>query len=109
MPHAVFLANLAKAEKYKEIYDLVAIEANFVHAHKIVHEAIFVYIVSLAYLLNNPNLKDKGQAAFNLAHKLAKSDICYSIDFQYGEKVEWWLDEAKAWAEAAKEMKMRGE
>lgn len=60
MPHAIFLANMVKAKKYQEIYDLVSIEASFVHSHKLVHETIFVYIVSLAHLLNNPNAPNRG-------------------------------------------------
>ena len=109
MPHAIFLANMAKAEKYQEVYDLVSIEANFVHGHKLVHEAIFVYIVSLAHLLNNPDAADRGQVAFDLAYKLSKSKYCIEVDTNYGEKLEWWLDEAKGWADAAKEAKKNGE
>lgn len=76
MPHAVFCANAAKAKKYKEIKEIVSIEANFVHAHGIVHEACFVYIVSLAHLLNNPTDANRGQVAFDIAYELAKSDMC---------------------------------
>jgi ADP-ribosylglycohydrolase len=109
MPHAIFCANAAKAEKYQEIKDIVSIEANFVHGHGIVHEACFVYIVSLAHLLNNPTDANRGQVAFDLAYKLAKSDMCSTVDTGYGEKVEWWLDEAKSWADAAKAAKAKGE
>ena len=55
MPHAVFGANLVKAGKFKELKELIRGEAKFVHANKIVHEAIFVYISAQAYLLNNPD------------------------------------------------------
>lgn len=55
MPHAVFGANLVKAGKFRELKDLISGEARFVHANKIVHEAIFVYIAALAHLLNNPD------------------------------------------------------
>lgn len=109
MPHAVFLANAAKAEKYQEVYELVSIEANFVHAHKIVHEACFVYIVAVTHLLNNPDAPDRAQVAFDLAYKLSKSDFCTEVDTGYGEKVEWWLDESKAWADAAKKAKADGQ
>ena len=108
MPHSVFCANAAKAEKYQEIKDLVGIEASFVHPHPIVHEAILVYTVAIAHLLNNPNNPNRGQEAFDLAYKLAKSDLCKSVDTNYGEKVEWWLDEAKDWADAAKKAKAGG-
>lgn len=87
----------------------MSIEANFVHTHKIVHEAIFVYTVSLAHLLNNPTAADRGQVAFDLAYKLSKSDFCQTIDPGYGEKLEWWLDESKAMADAAKKAKADGE
>ena len=79
------------------------------HAHPIVHDACFVYIVSLAHLLNNPTDPNRGQVAFDLAYKLAKSDMCKGIDTGYGEKVEWWLDEAKAWADSAKKLKASGQ
>jgi hypothetical protein len=55
MPHAVFGANLVKAGKFRELKELISGEARFVHANKIVHEAIFVYIAALAHLLNNPD------------------------------------------------------
>ena len=55
MPHAVWGASLVKALKYKEFKKLVASEAHFVHANPIVHEAIFVYSVSMSHLLNNPD------------------------------------------------------
>lgn len=61
MPHAIFGANLAKAEKYAELKSLVEGEAQFVHANKIVHEAIFVYIASMSYLLNNPDEPDRAK------------------------------------------------
>jgi len=60
MPHAIFLANMVKAEKYKEVYDLVAIESNLVHGQKMVYEANFVYIVALSHILNNPTASDRG-------------------------------------------------
>ena len=73
------------------------------------HEAIFVYIVTLAHLINNPTAADRGQVAWELAYKLAKGDMCTAVDPGYGEKVEWWLDEAKDMADAAKQAKMSGE
>lgn len=79
MPHSIFVANAAKAEKYKEIFELVSIEASFVHSNSIVHEAIFVYTVSLAHLLNNPTAADRGQVAFDKAYKLA-CEMCKSVD-----------------------------
>ena len=87
----------------------MSIEANFVHAHKIVHEAIFVYIVSLAHLINNPTAADRGQVAFDLAYKLSKGEYGQGIDTGYGEKLEWWLDEAKDMADAAKKANANGE
>ena len=75
------------------------------HAHPIVHEANFCYLVSLAYLLNNPTEENRAQRAYEVARDLAKSDFCKSIDENYGEKVEWWMDEAKDWADAAKAAK----
>jgi hypothetical protein len=55
MPHSIFGANLEKSGKFRELKNLVAGEARFVHANKIVHEAIFVYIAAMAHLLNNPD------------------------------------------------------
>lgn len=67
MPHAVFGAQMVKSEKYKEFKDLISIEASFVHANPIVHEANLVYLVSLATLLNNPGAADRAQIAVDLA------------------------------------------
>lgn len=80
MPHAIFGANLVKAGKFKELKDLVTGEAKFVHANKIVHEAVFVYIASLAYLLNNPDDENRSQAAFDLALKLSKESLANTVD-----------------------------
>ena len=35
--------------------------------------------------------------------------MCTAIDTNYGEKLEWWLDESKGWADAAKAAKQSGE
>ena len=108
MPHAIFLADLAKAEKYKEMYDLISMEVNITHGQKMVHEAIFVYIVALCHILNNPDAPDRGKVAFEKAYALAKSDFCTTIDEKYGEKVEWWMDYAKGWVDAAIAAKQGG-
>ena len=108
MPHAIFLANLVKAEKYKEVYDVVAIESNLVHGQKMVYEANFVYIVALSHILNNPTASDRGQVAFDIAYKLSQGDMCQTVDQEYGEKVEWWMDCAKSWADEAKKEKAKG-
>ena len=73
------------------------------------HEANFVYLVALTHLLNNPEAGDRAQVAFDIAEKLVSSDMCKSIDSNYGEKVEWWFNEAKDWIEAAKGLKAKGE
>jgi hypothetical protein len=88
---------------------LISIEASFVHANPIVHEANFVYLTTLAHLLNNPDAGDRTQVAFDIAQKLVSGDMCQSIDSNYGEKVEWWFNEAKDWIDAAKELKAKGE
>lgn len=80
MPHAIFGANMAKAGKFRELKQLVLGEAKFVHANKIVHEAIFVYIAAMAYLLNNPDDPNRAQAAFDLALKLSKEDLANTMD-----------------------------
>lgn len=94
MPHAIFAANLIKAEKFPEVKSLVEGEAQFVHANKIVHEAIFVYIVSMGYLLNNPDEPDRGQKAFDIALKLSQGDLAKTVDTRFGESVNKWLMEA---------------
>jgi ADP-ribosylglycohydrolase len=99
MPHAIFGANMVKAGKFRELKTLVAGEAKFVHANKIVHEAIFVYIAAMAHLLNNPDDSKRGQAAFDLALKLSKEELANTVDMQYGESVNKWLMEAKALAD----------
>ena len=73
-----------------------------------VQEANFVYIVALAHILNNPTASDRGKVAFDIAYKLAQSDMCPTVDQQYGEKVEWWMDYAKGWADEAKKEKANG-
>lgn len=34
--------------------------------------------------------------------------MCKTIESNYGEKIEWWMDEAKEWADAAKKAKAEG-
>ena len=67
MPHALFGAQMVKSEKFQEFFDLISIEAQFVHANPIVHEANFVYLVALTHLLNNPDAGDRAQVAFDIA------------------------------------------
>jgi hypothetical protein len=47
--------------------------------------------------------------AVDLAEKFASSDMCQSVDSNYGEKVEWWFNEAKDMVDAAKFCKSKGE
>ena len=84
--------------KYPELKRLVAGEASFVHANPIVHEAIFVYIVSTAHLLNNPSDPNRAQDAYDIAHKLSTESLANTVDRQYGESVQKWLNEAAALA-----------
>jgi ADP-ribosylglycohydrolase len=94
MPHAIFGAELVKAEKYDQFKEIVSIEASFVHPNPIVHEGNFVYLASMAHLLNNPNSPTRAQDAYDLAVKLASSDLCQSLDSNYGEKIQFWLQDA---------------
>lgn len=71
MPHAIFAANLVKNRKYSLLKELVVADSKFTHVRPVVHEAIFVYIVAMAYLLNNPDDPNRGRAAFDLAMKLS--------------------------------------
>lgn len=91
MPHAVFNAGLESAKKYYELKRLITGESCFVHSNPIVHEAILVYVVSLAHLFNNPNDPQRAQTAFNLALDLSKDSIANTVDQQYGESVNKWL------------------
>lgn len=94
MPHSIFGANLAKAKKYKELKSLVQGEVQFVHGNKLVHESIFVYIVSMAYLLNNPDESNRSKKAFDLALKLSQESLANTVDMKYKESVFLWLSEA---------------
>lgn len=94
MPNAIFGANLVHYRKFKELKDLVVADAKFVHPNKIVHEAIFVYIAAMGYLLNNPHDPKRGQAAFDLALKLSKESLANSVDKRYLDSVKVWLSEA---------------
>lgn len=75
--------------------NLIAGEARFVHANKIVHEAIFVYISALAHLLNNPEDENRAQGAVDLAMKLSNESLANTLDPQYKESVNRWLLEAQ--------------
>lgn len=101
MPHAIFAANLVQAGKYREVKELAVADAKFVHANKIVHEAILVYVVAMAHLLNNPDDANRGKDAFDLAMKLSQESIANTMDMQYMESVNRWLTEAQGLAEKA--------
>jgi len=53
-PIAVWASNLENLKNYELFKKVTVADARFVHAHKIVHETIFLYNISIAHLLNNP-------------------------------------------------------
>ena len=70
-PLAVFCAELEQKKNYKKFKEIVAADCSWIHPHEMVHDAVFLYCVAIAHLLNNPTSPTRAKDAFDLAMELS--------------------------------------
>jgi len=79
-PLAVWGAGLVQAENFQDLKSLVSADSSFVYPNPVVHDCCFLYCAAVGHLLNNPGSKTRAADAFNLACKLAESDLTSAND-----------------------------
>ena len=87
--------------------EAIAADVHFTHANPVVIELIFLYQVAIGYLLNCPNANDRGVKAFDIAYKLANSELANTVQDNGSVSAAIWMDEAKKLATEANDAKVK--
>lgn len=69
-------------ESDEDVKKAIVSDVEITHPNKTVQDIVFVYAMTLRFLLNNYELKDRAWKAFQLAMDLAKSDLGNSVSYQ---------------------------
>lgn len=110
-PLAVWSAQLENAQNLKQLKEVCTADSKWIHSNPMVHDAVFLYCVAIAHLLNNPTKEMRARDAFNQVYKLSKTDFANTYEVkkvddhnttEYVDGCQLWLEEAMTLAQQAK-------
>ena len=88
-PLAVWASGLESAE---DVYKAIVSDVSMTHPNRLVHSAIFLYALSIKYLLNNKDIENRAQEAFKIAQDFAEnSEMANYTDPHTYESCSKWL------------------
>jgi len=96
LPLAVWTSSVKNPYQVKKA---IAAEAAFIHQSKLVHSAIFIYVMALQCLLRNPLDEQRGARAYDFAYELSKQELARGA--QPGDSAREWLEQAYQMANAS--------
>ena len=88
-------------EKLEDVKKAISADVQLTHCNQLVHDAIFIYSISIHHLLKHPSKANRSQRAFELAIEQSQKALGHFEDPQTKESVFKWLCQAKLMSEQA--------